>query len=233
MAGASAAAGFGWISRFLGAVVLSAAAQLACAQGADVGLVNQVKGTVSYTGQGGGTGTATDFMRVREADRFVLPAGALLRVIFLQSGRQETWTGPASFRLGAAAGEMLSGKAPVVAQLPPTVPQRVVRAPDMFQQAHMARLGGIAVRGGPPRTHLVTAGDKAAIADARGVYEQLRGAQAGDDITAQVYFASVLAEYQQYEEMDGVVAEMRRRQPDNGDVQALSDWVGLRLHRPK
>jgi hypothetical protein len=223
----------GTVSGILGAVALAVTAHLAWAQGADIGLVSQIKGTVTYTGQGGSTGTAQDFMRVREADRFVLPAGALLRVIFLQSGRQETWTGPASFKLGSTAGEVLTGKAPVVAQLPPTVPQRVVRAPDMFQQAHMARLGGIAVRGGPTRTHLVTAGDKAVIAEARTVYEQLRGAQAADDITAQVYFASVLAEYQQYEDMEPVVAEMRRRQPDNGDVQALSDWVGIRLQRMK
>jgi hypothetical protein len=221
------------ISGFLGGVAFVVAAQLAWAQGADVGLVTQIKGTVSYTGQGGGSGTAQDYMRVREGDRFALPAGALLRVIYLQSSRQETWAGPASFRLGAAAGELLTGKAPQVAQLPPTVPQRVARAPDMFQQAHMARLGGIAVRGGPPRTHLVTASDKAAISEARTVYDQLRGAQSGDDITAQVYFASVLAEYQQYEEMDGVVADMRRLQPENGDVRALSDWVAIRLHRGK
>ncbi len=223
----------GRLARCFGALVLSVAAQLAFAQGTDVGLVNQVKGAVSYSGQGGSSGTAKDFMRVREADRFVLPAGALLRIIFLQSGRQETWSGPASFKLGATAGELLTGKAPQVVQLPPTVPLRVVRAPEMFQQAHMARLGGIAVRGGPPRTRLVAAGDKAVIDGARTVYEQLRGAQSGGDITAQVYFASVLAEYQQYEDMSGIVAEMRRLQPDNTDVQALSDWVALRLHKGK
>ncbi len=205
----------------------------AFAQGTDVGLISQVKGVVSYSGQGGGAGKVEDYMRVREADRFVLPAGAMLRVIYLQSGRQETWSGPGSLKLGASAGEVLSGKPPQVSQLPPAVPQRIVGAPDMFRQAQMARLGGISVRGGPVRTRTLSADDQAAIAAARVNYQGMRGAQSGDDITAQVYFAAVLGEYMQYEEMAGVVEEMRRLQPGNTDAQALANWVAERLKQPK
>ena len=206
---------------------------MAFSQSADVGLVSQVKGAVSYTGQGGSAGKVEDYMRVREADRFVLPAGAMLRVVYLQSGRQETWTGPCSLKLGATAGEVLSGKPPQVSQLPPAVPQRIVGAPDMFRQAHMARLGGISVRGGPARGRTLSADDQAAIAAARVNYQSMRVAQSADDITAQVYFAAVLGEYLQYAEMAGVVEEMRRLQPDNTDAQALANWVAERLNRPK
>jgi hypothetical protein len=95
----------------------------------------------------------------------------------------------------------------------------------------MARLGGIAVRGGPVRTRTLSADDQAAINAAREVYQQMRTAQAGDDITAQVFFASVLSEHLQFEEMRGVVDEMHRLQPANPEVTALSDWVAERLKR--
>jgi hypothetical protein len=208
-----------------------AGASWVMAQGADIGLVTQVKGEVTYTGQGGGAGKAQDYMRVREADRFVLPAGTSLRVVYLQSGRQETWSGPASLKLGGAAGELVSGKPPLVAQLPPTVPQRIARTPDMFQQAHMARLGGIAVRGGPARPRVLSPEDAASISAARDVYQQMRATQSGDDITAQLYFASVLSENLQFEEMKRIVDEMQVLQPGNADVQALGSWVADRLKR--
>jgi hypothetical protein len=97
----------------------------------------------------------------------------------------------------------------------------------------MARLGGISVRGGPSRTRTLSADDQAAIVAARTNYQSMRGAQSGDDITAQVYFAAVLGDYLQYEEMAGVVEEMRRLQPENTDAQALANWVAERLNRPK
>ena len=213
-----------------GAVLWLSASGLA-AQGADVGLVSQVKGEVSYTAEGGVGGKARDYMRVRETDRFVLPAGATLRVIFLQSGRQETWSGPASMRLGAGAGEIISGKAPEVAQLPPSVPQRIVRTPDMFQQAHMARLGGISVRGAPLRPHGLSAEDQAELIAARDLYQQLRTRQSGDDITAQLYFALVLSDHLQFEELKRVAEEMQVLQPENADVQSLGLWAAERLKR--
>ena len=47
----------------LGAVLWLSASAVA-AQGADVGLVSQVKGEVSYTAEGGGAGKAREYMRV-------------------------------------------------------------------------------------------------------------------------------------------------------------------------
>ena len=134
-------------------------------------------------------------------------------------------------RLGASAGEIISGKAPEVAQLPPTVPQRIVRTPDMFQQAHMARLGGISVRGAPVRPHVLSPEDQAELIAARDLYQQLRTRQSGDDITAQLYFALVLSDHLQFEELKRVAEEMQVLQPDNADVQSLGLWAEERLKR--
>ena len=81
---------------------ISAAALLAVtlgagAQSSDVGLVNQLSGDVAYTAQGGTQSKAQAFMKVRQGDRFSLPAGAQLRLVYFNGSRQETWKGPASF----------------------------------------------------------------------------------------------------------------------------------------
>src|SRR4051794_16890209 len=66
---------------------------------ADVGLINQMSGDVSYT-SGAGKAQAKAYMKIREGDRFTLPAGAQMRVVYFKNGRQESYSGPASFTAG-------------------------------------------------------------------------------------------------------------------------------------
>ena len=55
------------------------------------------------TRSGGSTAKAKAFMKVREGDHFTVPAGAQLRIVYFQGGRQETYTGPATLIAGAQA----------------------------------------------------------------------------------------------------------------------------------
>src|SRR5206468_1611707 len=80
----------------LGCVAMFAAAS---ALANDVGLINHLAGDVSYT-SGKSTDKAKPFMKVREGDRLNVAPGAQLRVVYFQNGRQESYTGPASFTAG-------------------------------------------------------------------------------------------------------------------------------------
>jgi hypothetical protein len=71
----------------------------------DVGLVNLVAGEVVFQG-----GKAKAFMKVREGDRFDVPAGAQLRLIYFASARQERWQGPARLSAGKRESAPLAGK---------------------------------------------------------------------------------------------------------------------------
>src|SRR5476649_1679158 len=75
----------------------------ALAQAADVGLVNQVLGDVSYASGGGNAGKVQAYMKMRQGDRFTVPDGAQIKLIYFQNGRMETWRGPASFTSGRAS----------------------------------------------------------------------------------------------------------------------------------
>lgn len=204
------------------------AASAAAQDAADVGLVNQLAGKVSY-----GTGVnaslaAQAFMKVRQGDRFVLPADSSLRLIYFSSGRQETWQGPASLRAGMQGSEVLSGKPPAIAMLPTSVPQRMARIPDLVQGA---RLGGVVVRGGGGGRP--SGPVPAEVQQARGMYRSMRAQASPEDVTPELYMISVLQEHGYVDEMGPVAAEMLRRQPDTPEVKELARWVQRRIDTPR
>jgi hypothetical protein len=196
---------------------------LVLAQG-DAGLVNLVSGEVSYAPQSGSVGKVTAFMKVREGDRFTVPAGASIRLVYFQGGRQEAFSGPSSFTAGAQQSSVQSGAQPQVTVLPAGVPQRIARVPELMQNA---KLGGIQVRGQPPAKRA----PDGFVREAQATYEAMRKEMPGNDITPELFLYSALNEYQLYEEMSPVVQEMLRKQPASEDVRALADWLKTRRGR--
>ncbi len=206
--------------RILVFVALLAAAAAAQAQ-SDVGLVNLVAGDVSFAPAAGPAGKAKAFMKVREGDRFELPAGSQVRVVYFDGQRQERWQGPASFRAGRSEGSPLKGKPSEVARLPGGVSARIARVPELMQNA---KLGGIQVRS----AQAARPASQEAVSEARATYQKLRSQLPADDITPELYLFSALNDYQLYEEMVPVVTEMQRKQPDSEEVKSLAAWLGSR-----
>jgi hypothetical protein len=187
-------------------------------------MVNQLAGKVTY-----GSGLAAQaFMRVRQGDRFALPAGATLRIVYFRNGRQETWQGPATLRAGAEASDAQSGKPAAVAVLPMSAPQRIARLPDLVQGA---RLGGIVIRGG--RGGRPTGPVPAEVEQARSLYKTWRGQASVDDVMPELYVLSVLQEHGYVDEMLPLAQEMLRRQPDTPEVRELAQWVQMRVNSPR
>ncbi len=194
------------------------------AQTPDVGLVNLLQGDVSYQSDGTPAAKVQTFMKVRQGDRFTVPAGAQIRVVYFQGGRQETWRGPSAFRAGGQQSEASSGQPLLVSSLPSAVSQKIAQVPELIQIAKLGRSGGVNVRGGgqPPR---LTAAQQAEVNAAKGTYKTMRGQAPADDITPELYLYSVLQDYLLYDEMKPVVDEMAKRQPASTDVQELVAWV--------
>lgn len=190
---------------------------------ADVGLINHLAGDVSYT-SGASTAKVQAFMKVREGDRFTVPAGAAVRVVYFQGGRQESFSGPASFTAGAQQSAVQSGAQPQVTTLPAGVPQKISQTPELIQIAKLGRTGGVAVRG-LGREPRLTAQQQAEVRQAREIYQKLRSEAAQDDITPELYLYSVLQDHLLYADMKPVVEEMSKRQPANPDVSELKAYV--------
>jgi hypothetical protein len=198
------------------------------AQSGDAGLVNQLSGEVAYAAQDGTQSQAQAFMKVREGDRFTLPAGAQLRLVYFDGSRQETWKGPASFKAGTRQSKALSGQAADAAQLPSGVAQKIAQVPNLVQIAKLGRSGGIAVRGGG-RPGRLTAEQQAELSQAKVDYAQMRRAASDEDITPELYYYSVLQDHLLYGEMKTVTEEMLKRQPNSAEAQELSAYVKSRI----
>ncbi len=196
----------------------------------DVGLVNQLSGNVSYT-SGKETAKASAFMKVREGDKFSVPAGAQVRVVYFQNGRQESFSGPAGFTAGAQQSTVQSGAQPQVVTLPAGVSQKIAQTPELIQIARLGRSGGVAVRG-TGREARLNPQQQAEVRQAKETYKKLRAQSAADDITPELYLYSVLQDNLLYNDMKPVVDDMARRQPGNADITAMLEYVKAKTSAP-
>jgi len=192
----------------------------------DVGVVNMLSGDVSYT-SGSATSKAKNFMKVREGDKFSVPAGAHLRIVYFKGGRQEGYSGPAALIAGADKSTQQSGAKPQVTTLPAGVPQKIAQTPELVQIARLGRSGGVAVRG-VERDVKLTPQQETEVRQAKLTYEQLRKAAPANDINPELYLYAVLQDYLLYNDMKPVVAEMQKRQPANADVAAMAEYVKVK-----
>lgn len=218
----------GLLLKFVAAIVLSWSAGALAA--GDVALINSLSGDVSYA-SGGSTSKAKPFMKVRESDRFTISAGATMRLVYLQGGRQETYTGPAVIVAGAQQSTVQSGAPAQVSTLPSGVSQKIAQTPELVQIAKLGRSGGVAVRG-VSREQRLSPQQQAEVRQARETYQQLRGQAPADDITPELYLYSVLQDHLLYTEMKPVVEEMAKRQPGNADVTAMLEYVKAKTTSP-
>lgn len=193
---------------------------------ADVAVINQLIGEVTYDAAGTApVARARAFMRARHGDRYMIPAGGSLRILYLSNARQETWRGPATLRVVTVGSEAISGRPFEVITLPVAVSQKMSRLPDMVQGA---RLGGITVRGGgggrrpgPVPTE---------VREAQALYKVLRSQSSTDDVTPELYLLSVLQEYGYSEEMGPVADEIFRRQSNSPEARELAQWAKSRAN---
>jgi hypothetical protein len=189
----------------------------------DVGVVNHLAGYVAVT-SGTSTSKAQAYMNIHEGDMFEVPAGVVLKVVYFRSGRQESFSGPASFRVGAHQSAVQQGAQPQVSVLPTGVPQKISQTPELVQIARLGSSAHVGVRGASREPRL-TPQQQAEVREARETYARLRAGTPDDDITPELYLYSVLQDNLLYGEMKAVVAEMAKRQPANRDVAVLAEYV--------
>ena len=182
----------------------------------DVGLVDLVSGDVTYSAPGGKAEKVKAYMKVREGDRFQVPASAQVRVVYFEGGRHERWRGPAIFRTTRERGTAIQGLPAEVVTLPASVPQRIARVPELLQNA---RLGGVQLRGMKASS---PAASEKTLREARGTYDSLRAKLPKDDIMPELFLYAVLSEHGKDDELRVLVAEMQRKQPNSEEVKWLA-----------
>lgn len=225
-----------WVGAVLGPVFL--ATTLFASDG--IGIITRLEGDVEARNQSGEPLPALAFMKVQEGDRFSLAAGSELQWVLFADGRRETWKGPATLIAGRTAG-MASGSAnqtvqPDVLKLQPKVSREVKRMSQLISMVSIQRAGTTLIRGesdpenaGALEPLPLSPEERAEIESAKETYQALSARSGPDDITPELYLFSVLADYDQFGEMAAVIRKMKEKQPRNGEIDALSQWLDLQM----
>ncbi|MGZ3493295.1 MAG: hypothetical protein ACXWM6_01180, partial [Thermodesulfobacteriota bacterium] len=169
----------------------------------------------------------------RRGDYFKVPAGGAIQLVYFENGRQETWKGPASFMVGEVQSRVEKGRElpgqPGVVILSNEASQGMRRIPVLLRRARLSRSGGgVMVRGLPgvsAKPVAPTKEEQAEIAMAKEAYQKLRKQAKADDITPELTLLGVLADYEQHEEMEKVIKDAMKIQPDNQVLKELDEWV--------
>lgn len=204
------------------------------ANAAEVGMVTQMSGSVVYQAAADKAKSASvrNFMKVYEDDRFTLASDAQIQIVYFESSSKETWKGPADFKAGKTQGKADNPSAvPKIAAMNSSVTGEVKRLAALTDSSRLQKTGSALIRGkssdasSAAKPPVLTDADKKEISAAKKTYQELlKDAQAWD-ITPELYLFSVLADYDQFDEMKTLIAGMRKKQPENKDIDHLETWA--------
>lgn len=201
------------------------------AASAEVGMITQVSGNVSYQSVlDNKPASVRNFMKVHDEDSFSLAADSVLQVVYFGNGRKETWKGPGNFKAGKTQGQ--GAIQPAVSAMESKVSGEIVRLANIVDSSRLQRTGSTLVRGDKPPTEpsqnkqpALTEPEQKEIADAKKTYQGLLKDADAKDITPELYMFSVFADYDQYSDMKSLIAEMRKKQPTNKEIDRLEEWM--------
>lgn len=194
----------------------------ALANAAEVGgFVTQSQGQITYQASGGGEQALPAFARLTSGTHVKMGDNAKLQIIYLGSGRQESWSGKTDLVAGDAESKVVGqAAAPTIKMLPPYMVETLVKSNEVMANIH-ARQGMVRVRS-------LLAASK--IKEAEDRYAELRSQAAEDDIAPEIFLLTTLDGLKAYKSMNKPLEEMLRRQPDNAEAKALYDHFTLLLN---
>jgi len=232
-------------------VLLLASSLVTGAGTPDVGLVTDLAGEVTYSNPGEKQvpAKAQAFLKVREGDRFKIPAGGMVQLTYFVGGRQETWRGPGTVEVGdqasREAGKEPAPATPEVKVLPAKVSKSMAGVAVAVSQAAAKEGGGGPGVGGELRSSGViqtmgvkkpapapAAGarplcdrDRKEAAAAEKTYQDLKKQAGPDDLTPEIYLLGVYANYGQYDKMAQVIDLMLAQRPKDAQLRKLKAWA--------
>lgn len=200
------------VGQFLAGVTLLTASGAALATGTEVGLITQATGAVQVMAPGSKATPAVSFAKLKAGSKVSIGSDGRFQVVYLNSGRQESWAGGSEIEVGENASKPIKAKRlPAVKQLSPLIMKGLTQAPAM--------IANMKSRQGMIRVRAVADWEKAEEAEKN--YKMLRTQVVADDVTPELYLLAVLSELKLYDKMKQPLDEMISRQPGNEEISAM------------
>lgn len=175
---------------------------------AEAALVMSVQGRVLRQASPAPQAVET-FVKLNEGDRLSLAQGSKLQLVYFESGRQETWSGPGSLELALREGKASGMAAPEVQQQPLSLTKQLARTPALDGQG----------RGGVTRLRAIQNPD--AVARLESSYQELRSQAAADDLGPEVYLLAGLLDLRQLDRIEKTLDRLQQERPQSDQAAAL------------
>lgn len=175
---------------------------------AEVALVMAVQGRVLREATPAPLAVET-FVKLNEGDRLSLAQGSKLQLVYFESGRQETWSGPGSLELALRESKSSGMAAPAVQQQPLSLTKQLARTPALDSQG----------RGGVTRLRAMQTSD--AVARLETSYQELRSKAAADDLGPEMYLLAGLLDMRQLDRIEKALDRLQQDGPKNDQATAL------------
>lgn len=174
-------------------------------------LVTKVEGKVIHGARGSaGRVPLAPFVRLATGDQIILPDDGEVSLVFVDSGKQENWTGSGTLALGPDGGKATSGKPELlVRQLPPEVTRK------MNQNLTGAQGGRV----GMVRLRSLKSAD--GIAQIEAMYRDLRQQTSDSDVTPEAYLLGALFSSGEFGRLEQELARIGEQAPGNPSLAAL------------
>ncbi len=181
-------------SRIIAATLLlfSATVFTTTVYGADVGMITRISGAVSMLTDGT-MKKVVPFVKIAEGDQITLGHAARVQLVYFSNGRQEIWSDSGLLEIGKDQSK--SNIKPEVTQLSALVVSQLAKTSLVGQQG---RTGMVRVRG------LM---DPDAAPKLEKQYAEIK-ANAGDDVTPEVFLLSGLIELREFKRAREVLASL-------------------------
>ena len=181
---------------------------------AGAGLVTRFSGQAQIVNVNRTPLKVSPFMKINAGDRVEMQAGSSLKLVYFANGREEAWKDNATFEVGAEASHAIQG-APEVTSLPASAPRgRELARTQSFDT--ITRIGSVRMR------YLPREGAQfETVAAAKRSYDAWRATAANDDLLPDVYYFSVLDEFNLRDEMQYLAAEAVKRNPGSEVAKAM------------
>ena len=192
---------WGWALSFF--AVLPVRAEPPTLESSTVAIVTAVQGGVDVVTSQGVT-PLQPFARIRSDESLRLQGGALVRLLFLANGRQETWRGNGKVDIRETHGLGSGLPAPEIALLAVAVVRQIARTPSDMRAV---RQRGLAMGN--------------SLEKVEETYRRMRMETVRGDLNPELYLLSALFELREIDRIEQVLAELRETRRGDQEVQII------------
>ncbi|MDP2783631.1 MAG: hypothetical protein Q8O38_03405 [Sulfurimicrobium sp.] len=177
---------------------------------AEVALVTAIKGDVWLGDETDGMTPLQAFIKLRDGDILQLGDKARLQLVYFQSNRQETWSGPGNVEVAVAQGRMVAGMPSLqTQQLSPQLAKQIARTPAPDSKGKLAAL----------RTRSLALAES--LGQVQKTYQDMRARVASSDRNPELYLLSAYFELREYDRIQEALRQLGESYPGDLEIKVL------------